>query len=46
VLDNAISHIVGHEDWKKWLKRRIRTKKMGQSSQLAEQAGLHDTTLM
>ncbi|KAK0390113.1 hypothetical protein NLU13_3686 [Sarocladium strictum] len=46
VLDNAISHIVGHEDWKKWVKRRMRTKKMGHSSQLAEQAGLQDTTLM
>lgn len=46
VLDNAITHIVGHEDWKRWLKRRIRTKKMGHSSRLAEQAGLQDTTLM
>jgi hypothetical protein len=46
VLDNAISHIIGHEDWKKWLKRRMRTKKMGHSSQLAEQAGLQDTNLM
>jgi hypothetical protein len=46
VLDNAITHIVGHEDWKRWLKRRMRTKKMGHSSRLAEQAGLQDTTLM
>ncbi|KPM38299.1 putative sulfate transporter [Neonectria ditissima] len=46
VLDNAITTIVGHDDWKKWLKRRIRTKKMGHSSVLAEQAGFQDTTLM
>lgn len=46
VLDNAISHIVGHDDWKRWLKRRITTKKMGHSSELASQAGIQDTTLM
>ncbi|KAK7416832.1 hypothetical protein QQZ08_011855 [Neonectria magnoliae] len=46
VLDSAITTIVGHDDWKKWLKRRIRTKKMGHSSVLAEQAGFQDTTLM
>lgn len=46
VLDSAISHIVGHDDWKRWLKKRVRTKKMGQSSELAEQAGIRDTPLM
>ena len=46
ILDNAISTVVGHDDWKKWLKRRMRTKKMGQSSELAEQAGIRDTPLM
>lgn len=46
VLDDAITHIVGSDDWKRWLKKRIRTKKMGQSSALAEQAGIEDTPLM
>ncbi|KAH7163410.1 sulfate transporter family-domain-containing protein [Dactylonectria estremocensis] len=46
VLDSAITTIVGHDDWKKWLNRRIRTKKMGHSSMLAEQAGIQDTNLM
>lgn len=46
VLDNAITTIVGHEDWKKWLKKRMRTKTMGHSSVLAEQAGIEDTAFM
>lgn len=46
VLDSAITSIVGHDDWKKWLKKRIRTKKMGQSSELAAEAGIRDTPLM
>lgn len=46
VLDDAITTIVGHEGWKKWLKKRMRTKKMGNSSRLAERAGVEDTTLM
>lgn len=46
VLDDAITHLVGHEDWKRWLKRRVTTKKMGRSSELAEQAGIRDTSLM
>lgn len=46
VLDDAITTIVGHEDWKRWLKKRMRTKKMGHSSRLAEQAGVEDTALM
>ena len=46
VLDNAISGLVGHDDWKKWLKRRMRTKKMGQSRELAHRAGFQDTPLM
>lgn len=46
VLDNAITTIVGSDDWKKWLKKRMRTKKMGRSSVLAEQAGVEDTALM
>lgn len=45
-LDSAISHIVGHEDWKRWLKKRMQTKKMGQSSELAEQAGIPHTVFM
>lgn len=46
VLDDAISHIMGHEDWKRWLKKRMRTKKMGQSNELAEQAGIQHITFM
>lgn len=46
VLDDAITTIVGHDDWKRWLKHRIRTKKMGHSRVLAEQAGFEDTTSM
>jgi hypothetical protein len=46
VIDDAITHLVGHDDWKRWLKRRITTKKMGHSNELASQAGIQDTTLM
>ncbi len=46
VLDDAISAVVGNDDWKHWLKKRMRTRKMGQSSELAEQAGIRDTNLM
>ena len=46
VLDDAITGIVGHDDWKRWLGKRMRTRKMGQSRQLAEQAGFRDTPLM
>ncbi|RSL76824.1 hypothetical protein CEP51_009614 [Fusarium floridanum] len=46
VLDSAITTIVGHDDWKRWLKKRMRTKKMGHSSVLAEQAGFEDTAFM
>lgn len=45
-LDNAISNVMGSDDWKRWLRKRMRTKKMGQSSELAEQAGIRDTPLM
>ncbi|KAI9172548.1 putative sulfate transporter [Paramyrothecium foliicola] len=34
------------DDWKEWLKRRMRTKKMGRSRHLAAQAGFEDTPLM
>jgi hypothetical protein len=34
------------DDWKQWLQRRMRTKKMGKSRHLAAQAGLKDTPLM
>lgn len=46
VLDNAISHVMGHDDWKRWLKKRMKTRKMDQSSELAEQAGFRDTPYM
>lgn len=45
-LDNAITAVVGHDGWKKWLKKQMRTKKMGQSNELAEAAGIRDTHLM
>ncbi|KAI6778365.1 putative sulfate transporter-like protein [Emericellopsis cladophorae] len=45
-LDDALTNIIGHDDWKHWLKKRIRTKKMGQSSELAAEAGIRDTPLM
>ncbi|KAH7324904.1 sulfate transporter family-domain-containing protein [Stachybotrys elegans] len=34
------------DDWKRWLKKRMRTKKMGQTRHLARQAGFQDTALM
>lgn len=46
VLDDAITGIVGHDNWKRWLGKGMRTRKMGQSRQLAEQAGFRDTPLM
>jgi hypothetical protein len=46
VLDNAILAVVGHDDWKKRLKRRVRTKKMGRSHEMAERAGIRDTPFM
>ena len=45
-LDKVISHVVGHDDWKGWFKKTMRTRKMGQSSELAERAGFRDTPLM
>lgn len=45
-LESAVSHLGGTDDWKRWLKARMRTKKMGQSSQLAQQAGFRFTPLM
>lgn len=36
----------GAEDWKGWLKTRIKTRRMGQSRQLAERAGFDDSALM
>lgn len=45
-LDSAVSQLGGTDDWKRWLKARMRTKKMDQSSQLAQQAGFRFTPLM
>lgn len=45
-LDNAMSNVVGTDDWKRWIKRRIRTKKMDQSSELAQRAGFRFTPMM
>lgn len=39
------STLSGSEDWKSWLGGRMRTKKMDQSTELAERAGLN-TNLM
>lgn len=46
VLDKTMAHVMGPENWKRWLKKNMRTKKMGQTSELAEQAGFRDTPLM
>ncbi|KND87061.1 putative sulfate transporter [Tolypocladium ophioglossoides CBS 100239] len=46
VLGDAMSNIEGTDDWKRWIKRRIRTKKMDQSSELAQRAGFRFTPLM
>lgn len=40
------SAVPGNEDWQRWLKRRIKTRRMGQSRELAEQAGIRDTPMM
>ncbi|KAL7954696.1 sulfate transporter family domain-containing protein [Trichoderma compactum] len=40
------SSLSGNDDWKRWLSRRMRTTKMGHSSELAEQAGFRDTPFM
>ncbi|PHH62330.1 hypothetical protein CDD81_7250 [Ophiocordyceps australis] len=46
MLDNAVSQFIGTDDWKRWIKKRIRTKKMDQSTALAQQAGFRFTPLM
>lgn len=45
-LERAIDGMQGSDDWKTWLKQRVRTKKMGQTSALAQSAGLNDDTIM
>lgn len=45
-LEGLFSHTTSSDDWKQWLKSRMRTRKMGQSSELAERAGFRDTPLM
>jgi hypothetical protein len=46
LFDNSSSQASIDESWKKWFSGRIRTKKMGQSRELAQQAGFRDTPLM
>ncbi|PHH82166.1 hypothetical protein CDD82_6788 [Ophiocordyceps australis] len=46
ILDNAVSQFIGTDDWKRWIKKRIRTKKMDQSTALARQAGFRFTPQM
>ncbi|KAL7806399.1 sulfate transporter family domain-containing protein [Trichoderma aethiopicum] len=38
--------LTASDEWKRWLSRRMRTTKMGQSSEIAEQAGFRDTPFM
>ncbi|KAM3509177.1 hypothetical protein MY11210_006432 [Beauveria gryllotalpidicola] len=45
-LERHIDRMQGSEDWKSWLKQRIRTKKMGTSSELAQAAGVRDDPVM
>ncbi|KJZ78645.1 hypothetical protein HIM_02036 [Hirsutella minnesotensis 3608] len=46
ILDGAVNPASPPDDWKRWLTSRMRTKKMDQSSQLAQQAGFRFTFLM
>ncbi|KAG5928616.1 hypothetical protein E4U42_000331 [Claviceps africana] len=47
VLENGdASKTSATQGWKVWFGGRMRTRKMGQSSQLAQQAGVRDTPLM
>ncbi|KYK58327.1 hypothetical protein DCS_05340 [Drechmeria coniospora] len=45
-LDSAISSFVGTDDWKRWLKRRIKSKKVDHSIELAQRAGFRFTPMM
>lgn len=45
-LENHIDRMQGSDDWKSWLKQRMRTKKMGESSELAQRAGVSNDTIM
>ncbi|CAG9976047.1 unnamed protein product [Clonostachys byssicola] len=44
--DSSLPNFTPSDDWHRWLRRRIKTRKMGQSSELAQQAGIRDTPLM
>ncbi len=45
-LVNHIDRMQGSDDWKSWLKQRVLTKKMGDSSELAQRAGVSNDTIM
>lgn len=45
-FESAIDGMQGSDDWKSWLKQRMRTKKMGQSTELAQRSGVNDSTIM
>ncbi|KHN95067.1 sulfate transporter [Metarhizium album ARSEF 1941] len=45
-LDNSSSQESTEEGWKRWFSGRIRTRRMGQTRELAHQAGLRDMPLM
>lgn len=45
-IERQIDGLQGSDDWKTWLKQRMRTKKMGDSSELAQRAGVDDGTIV
>ncbi|KAK2609259.1 hypothetical protein QQS21_002194 [Conoideocrella luteorostrata] len=45
-FENSVSQPSSEDGWKKWFGGRIRTKRMGQSRELAQLAGFRDTPLM
>lgn len=46
LFDNSSSQASIEEGWKKWFSGRIRTKRMGETRELAHRAGFRDTPLM
>ncbi|KAJ6781002.1 hypothetical protein PWT90_10473 [Aphanocladium album] len=45
-IERQIDGMQGSDDWKTWLKQRMRTKKMGDASELAQRAGVSNDTIM
>ena len=46
LLDSEVTHVQEDDGWKGWFSGRMRTKRMGQSRELAQRAGFKDTPLM